>query len=158
MINRCKSEWPQKHHDAGATVVRIIRASDNLLSNGRKRFEKYDLTAAEFDTLATLRKCGEPYQLMPSHICEANLLSSGGLTKVLISLEERKLIKRVTHPEDKRSRLVKLTAAGKKLIEQVMEEVLQAHENLLSILWTKQEREQFNQLMKKFHDGIENLP
>lgn len=158
MIKQCQSNWPQEFQDAGATAVRLIRASDVILSNGRRWMDHYDLTMAEFDTLATLRKLGKPYELTPSHLCQANLLSSGGLTKVLNNLEKRGLIERETHEEDKRSRIVRLSEAGIALVDDAMEAVLKAHENLLNLVFNQDERDQLNALLSKFHLGVASLP
>lgn len=155
LIKRFEKNWPQEHQKAGPTTVRLIRAGDIILSIGRKRFEKFNLTPAEFDTLSTLRKVGAPYQLSPSSICQANLLSSGGLTKVLKSLEERGLVQRIASKSDKRSRMVQLTAEGIELIEKAMASVLEAKDRLFSSIFSDDELDTLNDLLSKFHREIE---
>lgn len=157
LIKRFEQNWPQEHQKAGPTTVRLIRAGDIMLSIARKRFEQFGLTPAEFDTLSTLRKLGEPYEAGPSNICQANLLSSGGLTKVLNNLEQRGLIARHSHVTDKRSRLVRLTGDGLKLIEAAMASVLDSHDSLFSVIFTEEESAQLNQLLSKFHHQVEKL-
>lgn len=158
MIKLCQKNWPGQHLDSGATAVRLIRAGDIMLNNGRRQFDKYNLTPAEFDTLASLRKLGRPYQLAPAGLCQSNLLSSGGLTKVLNNLQARKLIERVDNEQDKRSKLVKLTREGVKLVERVMQDVLSAHERLLVSVLSEKERAQLNSLLSRFHDRVVELP
>lgn len=151
LIKYSQENWSQKNIDAGSTAVRLIRAGDVMLASRRRFMEQFDLTPAEFDTLCTLRKMGAPYKLTPSELCRANLLSSGGLTKIINQLEERGLLSRDTHETDKRSRVIGLTAAGKKLIEESMTMVLQQHETNLEAIYTPAEREELNRLLQKFH-------
>ena len=151
LITRTKENWPQDNLDAGATAVRLIRSGDMMLSNSRNLIERFNITPAEFDTLATLRKMGAPYTLTPSELCKANLLSSGGLTKILIHLEDMGLISRETHVSDKRSRLITLTEKGNYLIEESMAIVLKEQEQKLSAIYTMDERAKLNQLLRKFH-------
>ncbi len=155
MIKNCQKNWSQEYQDAGATAVRMIRASDVVLNNGRRLVDQFDLTMAEFDTLATLRKLGQPFELSPSNLCQANLLSSGGLTKVLNNLEARGLIARVAHEEDKRSRIVRLSDSGIELIDQAMHRVLAEHEKMFKDVFTEDERAQLNDLLSKFHRVME---
>lgn len=155
LIKRFEKNWPQDNISAGPPTVRLIRAGDIILAISRKRFEKFNLTPAEFDTLSTLRKMGKPYQLSPSSICQANLLSSGGLTKVLKSLEGRGLIERISNETDKRSRMVQLTTAGINLIEKAMASVLEAKDRLFSSIFSDKELETLNSLLSKFHREIE---
>ena len=151
LIDYCRKNWPREYQDAGATTVRLIRASDIMLANGRKVMEQYGLTPAEFDALATLRKMGITNKLTPSDLCRANLLSSGGLTKILNHLEQRDLISRHPHETDKRSSYIGLTEQGCDLIDKSMGLVLQDHEEKLAAVYTLEEREELNRLLKKFH-------
>ena len=151
LITYSQKNWPQDNMDACATTVRLIRASDIMFANTRKIFDRLHLTPAEFDTLATLRKMGAPFKLTPSELCKANLLSSGGLTKILIHLEQKGLISRQAHESDKRSRIVALTETGKCFIEETMTTVLREHEEKLSSIYTEEERKELNRLLRKFH-------
>lgn len=151
MIENTKKNWPQKNLEAAITAVRLIRAGDVVLTNARNLMEQFDLTPAEFDTLATLRKMGAPYELTPSNLCRANLLSSGGLTKVLINLEKRGLIYRNTHDADKRRRIVSLTVEGKTLIERAMSQIINGHDSIFTSVYTQEEQLELNRLLSKFH-------
>ncbi len=157
LIEKFEANWPQPNQKAGMTCVRLIRGGDIMLAIARKRFEKFNLTPAEFDTLSTLRKIGSEHETTPSCLCKVNLLSSGGLTKVLNNLEYRGLISRQSSAADKRSRSVKLTGEGLSLIDEAMNEVLETHEKVFSSIFNNEEREQLNKLLSKFHKGIEKL-
>ncbi|MDP3125505.1 MAG: MarR family winged helix-turn-helix transcriptional regulator, partial [Thiobacillus sp.] len=51
------------------------------------------------------------------------LITSGGLTKVMLQLETRNLVIRSRHQTDQRVKPIKLTPAGKRLVEKAMREL-----------------------------------
>jgi len=67
------------------------------------------LTPSQFDIIATLgNTCGMSFK----ELGERTLITKGTLTGVIDRLEEKGLVTRVPQIEDRRSTLVKLTAAG----------------------------------------------
>lgn len=76
------------------------------------------------------------------------LLTSGSITTAIDRLESRKLVRRTTHPEDRRARLVKLTAKGRTLIECVFRQHAQDMEEVIAVLPTE-ERTELIRLLKK---------
>lgn len=80
-------------------------------------FAAHGLQAGEFDVLATLRRAGAPYALMPTALYESAMISSGGMTSRIDRLEKAGLIERRKHPSDRRGVLVALTDAGFALID-----------------------------------------
>lgn len=149
MAQRMREHWNQPNLDAGFTALRLYRARDLLFGRARDILEQYQLSPGEFDALASLRKVGPPYELTPSDICQVNLVTSGGLTKVLNSLEERGYVTREQNDEDLRSRIVKLSRKGKVLIEGALAEVLASHEQALSGAYTRKERDELDRLLAK---------
>jgi DNA-binding MarR family transcriptional regulator len=74
-----------------------------------------------FDLLAALRRAGAPYELNPTQLMKATLLSSGGMTKRLGRLVEAGLVERRPDPDDWRGTLVRLTRHGKSTIDKALE-------------------------------------
>ena len=72
-------------------------------------------------------------------------------TSVLDRLEERGLVARRANPEDRRSFLLELTAAGKKLAETVQTKV-DALERAIARRVTKEQEEGFRAVMQAIHD------
>lgn len=96
------------------------------LDTMRPLLAKHGCTAAEFDVLATLRNAPAPHCLTPSQIQAEVVITSGGLTKVMLHLEERRLVQRRQQEEDMRVKPVALTEAGKALVEVAMAELVAA--------------------------------
>ncbi|MDX1573914.1 MAG: MarR family transcriptional regulator [Methylophaga sp.] len=151
IIRRMQATLPATDLAAAATVKRLYWAREQLFGKSRSVMEKNSLSAGEYDALASLRVQGEPFELTPSDICQNNMLSSGGLTKVLNNLEKRLLISRHQCSEDQRSRKVRLTMAGQKLIEAALVEVFGEYESLLAANLTVAERQQLDKLLIKLN-------
>ena len=83
-------------------------------------FSEFGLQDGEFDVLATLRRAGPPYQMTPTQLYEATMLSSGGMTARLDRLEKQALIERRPNPEDRRGTLVGLTGDGLALMDRAV--------------------------------------
>jgi len=58
------------------------------------------------------------------------------------------LIERIDNPEDKRSKLVKLTERGKVLIDEIIQKLHNHEQEAISVL-TEQEQHQLNELLTK---------
>lgn len=74
------------------------------------------LTPPQFDVIATL---GNTDGLSCRELGERTLITKGTLTGVLDRLEARKLVRRESVAEDRRSVFVRLTRAGEKVFETV---------------------------------------
>ncbi|MBR9728878.1 MarR family winged helix-turn-helix transcriptional regulator [Shewanella intestini] len=143
-----KTHWPEAYKTITPAILRLIRTHyhiDVVLNNVQ---QKYQLQGAEFGILTTLRRSGAPYCLSPTALYHSLLFSSGGLTKVLNRVEKAGLITRVDNPDDKRSKLVKLTPKGKVLIEKLVVELHQKEQQKMAIL-TLDEQQQLEGLLKK---------
>lgn len=96
---------------------------------------QHGLSQAELDVLATLRnafpeggvaEAAPRFELTPSRIQSRMLITSGGLTKVLAQLEQRGLVSRSRQEGDLRVKPVCLTAAGQRVIEAAMKDLVAA--------------------------------
>ena len=150
-LEQMRSCWHSDDLAGAETIKRLFRARELFFSDAKIVMEQFHLNVGEFDALVSLRLQGPPYEQTPSNICQVNLVSSGGLTKVLNSLEKNGLITRRQCSDDQRSRLVKLTDKGKKLIEEALEIVLARHEKQLSDALSSDEREMLNRLLTKIN-------
>jgi DNA-binding MarR family transcriptional regulator len=118
-------QWQQQRPDLDAFSMAVIgRLGELSLMISRDHllpfFAEHGLQAGEFDLLATLRRSGEPYALMPTALYESAMISSGGMTSRIDRLEKSGLIERRKHPSDRRGVLVALTLTGFELIDGIM--------------------------------------
>jgi DNA-binding MarR family transcriptional regulator len=146
------AEWRRERPDLHVAALgllgrlfRVVHLSDEELAKGLAR---YDLHAGWFDLLAALRRAGAPYELNPTRLMRATLLSSSGLTKRLDRMESAGLIERRPDPHDRRGILVRLTRRGKSVIDRAVERHVGNEERLLGAL-TADERRTLDALLRK---------
>ena len=116
-------------------------------------FAEHGLQAGEFDLLATLRRAGEPYALMPTALYESAMISSGGMTSRIDRLEKTGLIERRKHPSDRRGVLVALTPTGFELIDGMLAAHVANLQRVLSGL-TVDEQRALHELTGKLLAGL----
>jgi MarR family 2-MHQ and catechol resistance regulon transcriptional repressor len=82
------------------------------------------------------------------------MLTSGSITTAIDRLERRRLVERRAHPEDRRARLVCLTASGRKFIQEAFARHAAVMNGLGSVL-TARERAEAVRLLKKLGRAAE---
>lgn len=143
-----QENWPEMYEAAKPAVLRILRASDLFMTQTALSLKDVQLSRADFDALATLRRQVAPHRITPTELCKALLISSGGLTKLLYRLESAGLISRPPSLADGRSLLVQLSPKGKKLVEKLVDTIAQLHSDRLRNL-NISEQEQLDRLLRK---------
>lgn len=146
------AQWQRERPDLDVSpmgvIGRVTRVAKHLDRGIQETFTDFGLTVGEFDVLATLRRAGQPYQLSPTALFGALMVSSGTMTHRIDQLERAELVQRVPDPDDRRGTLITLTKQGFALIEQAVEAHVANEHRLLSAL-TASERELFIQLLRK---------
>lgn len=149
LIARKRHNWPEASTPVGDLVVRLFRARDMIYEHSRARVKaEFGLTPAEFEVLVTLRTVEPPYRLMPTRLRRSLLITPGGITKVLKSLEARGLIARTRNEKDGRSRSVMLTRSGVRLAEKVLPMALAQYESQINKALSAQDVAQMSDLLR----------
>jgi DNA-binding MarR family transcriptional regulator len=132
-------------------LFRLVQLADTALG---EELQRHGLQHGWFDVLAALRRAGAPYQLNPTELIRATLLSSGGLTKRIDRLEQAGLVARRPDPKDRRGTLVRLTRRGKRVVDRALEAHLANEERLLSSL-SASDRQALDDLLRKLLVSLE---
>lgn len=154
LFQRLATNWPEVAGQVQPPAVLIYRARDLLLTDLEWVLAEFGMRPADLDVLVALRITPPPRQLTPTELYRSLLLSSGGLTKILYRLEAEGWVDRPANPADGRSRLVRLTRAGKAQVEKVMQQVVAHEERWLAPL-SSSERAQLAHLLGKLVDAQE---
>jgi DNA-binding MarR family transcriptional regulator len=153
-IEQWARERPELPSLPMAMFGRLLEAAERVTRDHfNPLFAKAGLQSGEFDVLATLRRSGDPYMLSPTSLYEAMMISSGGMTNRLDRLERAGLIERRPDPNDRRGKLIALTAAGRRVIDETLSRHVANEERLMSVL-TIAEQEKLNALLKKLIAGL----
>ncbi len=114
---RFHENWPEIDVNLAMAALNLGRASTQFNHLVEATCEKFDISVFEFEVLVLLRSFPYPHRLTPSWLSKSLMVSSGGLTKVLIKLEKKEYIVRDSNPTDKRSKIVRMTDLGVRFIE-----------------------------------------
>ncbi|HEX9212694.1 MAG TPA: MarR family transcriptional regulator [Bradyrhizobium sp.] len=150
-----KKHWPESVTAVGELIVRVYRLNSLMQDSVAEQIATHGLSFMEFEVLITLRGVAPPYEMIPTELYPAILISSGGLTKVLNALQERGLITRAEGTADKRSKPVRLTAKGRTLAERVMAEVLESGNRIILGGLSEAEVERATRLLHKLLATLE---
>lgn len=111
-----EAAWLEQRPDldlaAACTLLRLERVS--LLHEIRLQeiSKTVGLQTGELYVLLALRRSGKPYELRPTDLFRALLVTSGAMTKRVARLQVGGFVLRVSANDDGRSELVRLTAKG----------------------------------------------
>ncbi|MCU4676310.1 MarR family transcriptional regulator [Catenovulum sp. 2E275] len=145
--------WPELTSSTNPEIIKLYKIVELSHKNLELFLRDFGLSPSEFSLLSTLRRCGHPFQLTPTELSQSMIFSSGGMSKLLVRLSQKKMIKRSVNSKDKRSHLVTLTQSGKEKIETVMPQ-LHALESNYFARFTLQEKSSLNMLLDKMLNNL----
>ena len=97
-------------------VIGILRASNLLVADLKKTLKNYPINTTEFSVMEFLYSKGEK---SIQEIRDRILLASGSATYVVDNLERKEYVRRIVNQNDRRVTYIKLTEAGKDLINDI---------------------------------------
>jgi len=131
----------------------LWKAGRTLEKHAVRSIEAAGMCRSDFGVLeALLHKGPLPVNALGTKV----LLTSGSITTAVDRLERRGLVERAGDPKDRRTRIVSLTSAGRKLIRKLFADHEQAMESAVSVLTTN-ERSTLDRLLRKLGLGAEEL-
>jgi DNA-binding MarR family transcriptional regulator len=142
-IDRVRQLWAKEVPGLDTAPIAVIARLGRLQAYVDRAlhavFSAHGLTRQSWETLASLRRVGAPYQLTPTELYQALMRTSGALTHTLHQLEYAGLVRRVPSEHDGRSVLVALTPAGLALVDRVGPEHLSNEHRMLATLTTEEQ-------------------
>ncbi len=137
--DRALADWnavrPDLDVSPNAVITRILRLASLLDAEFDATVAPFGLSRkGEYDTLAALRRARPGNGMSPTQLAAAALMTTGGMTSRLDRLEKAGLIERRPDPNDRRALLVALTAAGERLVDDIVAASLAKQERFLEPL------------------------
>lgn len=150
-VDRVLEQWhavrPDLDSSPIAVIGRLSRLSAIVDRHLAENFARHDLEAWMYDVLATLRRSGRPYELTAGDLLAQSMVTTGAMTNRIDRLAERGLVERDTVPGDRRKVLVRLTARGLALVDDVVQGHLDTERALLSV-WSPRQQATLAQLLR----------
>lgn len=135
---RIQAEWARERPDLDVTpqgvIGRLHRLAAVLSEQLAVVYRRHGLGEGEFDVLAALRRAGAPYERAPGELAQHTMVTTGAITKRIDRLERDGLVTRRPGRDDARRRVVALTEAGRRVIDQAFTEHMANERQLLDAL------------------------
>ena len=161
IVDMIVAQWQAERPDIDASPMQVIGRISRLAADLDPLlapvFTSRGLGDGEFDVLATLRRSGEPFELSPGDLGASMMVTSGAVTKRVDRLERSGLVTRRVSDVDARARVIRLTAEGRRIVDEAVVDHVANEERLLSGL-SAAERETLAGLLRKLGESIEGLP
>jgi DNA-binding MarR family transcriptional regulator len=136
---------------------RIQRLSIYFRDRAEEWLKPMDLTWESFSILAALRRSGKPYELRPTDMYREALLSSGAITNRIDGVERKGWVERRPDTVDRRVTIVRLTPAGKTVIDKALDMHFRELAKLLGGM-TRGDRDDLGTLLGKLLATFESEP
>jgi DNA-binding MarR family transcriptional regulator len=157
-VGRIQEQWSRERPDLDVTPQglygRLHRLADRLREELEVEFRRHGLGEGEFDVLAALRRAGEPYELAPGELARHTMVTTGAATKRIDRLVAAGLVTRRVRDDDARGRVIALTAAGKRVIDEAFTAHIANEHRLLEPL-SEQERRDLERLLTRWLGAFE---
>lgn len=134
----------------------LFLCQKRILQQSEQIVHSHGFTTLEFDALSTLYRlhnCNHTH-MKPSDIVKNLCVSSGGITKVLKSLEQTNHIAREDDHNDKRIHWVTLTQKGQETCHRVLEELLAQHQQQITPALSESEVKVMANMLEKLANHL----
>lgn len=138
ILEQWRAERPDLDTSPMGVIGRLHRLAARLDDELRPVFAAAGLASGDFDVLASLRRSGAPYELTPGELGATTMVTSGAVTKRVDRLVAAGLVERTVCADDARSRRVRLTDEGFRLVDDLVERHVANEHRLLAGLTERQ--------------------
>ncbi|HSU75117.1 MAG TPA: MarR family transcriptional regulator [Terrabacter sp.] len=157
-VDEIVSAWRRERPDLDVSPLEVLSRVSRLarrldLARG-SAFSEHLLDGWAFDVLSALRRAAEPYELSPGQLVQQTLVTSGTMTNRVDRLERSGFVERRPDPGDRRGVLVRLTPAGRDVVDSAMADLIEQEKSLLSEL-SEVDRAQLAGLLRRMLAPLE---
>ena len=129
----------------------MIRSFWTLQSKVEDSLKKHKLTLAQFDLLAMLHGL-DGLNLNQQELAKELAVTKGNMVGLVNRLSRRGFVKRVPSRTGRRANVIRLTAAGRKLVTAALPDHLRLVTSMMSPLASKQQV-QLREMLKELEEG-----
>lgn len=115
-------------------VTPLWRIAKVLAEDRRRTLRKLGVDVSTFDLLSVIRRAGEPYELTTREIGRRTLVTAGAVSQRVARAERAGLVERSPSSASRRAVAVRLTAAGHRLVESTVRQLLEHEADLIGSL------------------------
>ncbi len=143
-------QYGKKIDSALSLWVKLARAHSTMAKMTDENIRSFGLTTPQFGALECLGHLGP---MTIGELCKKQLVSGGNMTVVIDNLAKDGLVERVPSKDDRRAIVVRLTAKGKKLFEEIFVRHARFVTSATDVL-SEKEQEDLSKLLKKLGTSL----
>lgn len=113
-------------------VIQVLGTANVMVRESHRLFRPHGLSEAQFNVLNVIGPA--PAGLSQRELSDVLVVDRSNITGLLDRMEKSGWVKRTDHPNDRRVYLVTLTAAGRRLWQQVRPEYVAAVRRVTSVV------------------------
>ena len=144
--------YPELDPSALKTCVVLLRTGSDLLTAFETILGKHGLSQGRFLTLIVLNRTPNE-AINPSTLAEKVGVKRATMTGLLDGLEQKGMVKRLAHPEDRRKVSIRLTDTGRQVLDEMLPDYYSRIAKLMVNL-TENERKSLVSLLGKIDQGL----
>ena len=148
-VDRVIAQWDAVRPDVDSSPIgvigRVSRLSRLIDRRLGENFARFGIESWMYDVMATLRRSGEPYELTAGELVRQTMVTTGAITNRIDRLEQRGLVERAG-AQDRRKVIVRLTPAGRQLVDDVVVDHMATEREILAPLTPRQQADVANLL------------
>jgi DNA-binding MarR family transcriptional regulator len=160
-VDQILAQWRRERPDLDpspmAVIGRLSRVSRAVERRLEEVFARHGLQSWGFDMLATLRRSGPPFEMTPTELVDSLMVSTSAMTNRIDRLAAAGYLQRRPDPRDRRAVQIRLTPAGRQLIDQVLVEHLDNERTIVEAL-TPAEQDQLAALLRRLGAALHAAP
>lgn len=144
------NRFPELELSALETWLSLMQVSSEVVAHLEDYLSKHNLSQRKFFILILLLR--NPNGLNISQLADKTGVSCASITGLVERMRKGELVTREEDASDRRIAIVRITAAGEKLLEKALPDHYRRVSELMSGL-TEKERDNLQKLLKKLHLG-----
>jgi MarR family transcriptional regulator, 2-MHQ and catechol-resistance regulon repressor len=132
-----EQDWPGANARATECVMNLLRTATDISERLTELLRPYDLTPTQAQVLSIIHGAREP---LPHHTIGERLVVARGTVSFLVdTLERRGFVRRVPHPNSRRTVLVAITEEAERLLHQFRPRIHQMDRDLVAGLCAEEQ-------------------
>ena len=146
------TQYKEMDPTAVMAFIAVMRLSHNATQAMAGYFQKMDLSHSGFMVMMVL--CRFPAgEVTPAHLADKLSISRASISSLLDTLEAKDWVKRQPDPDDRRSCVILLTAAGKAKLDSILPGHYQRIAQMMADI-SESDRETFVEICKRLNQRV----
>lgn len=148
-----RRELPGVRTESIQVITPLWRIAKALADDRRRTLRRLGVDVSTFDLLSVIRRAGAPYELTTREIARRTLVTAGAVSQRVARAEQAGLVERSPSTASRRAVAVRLTAAGHRLVESTVRQLLEHEADLIGSL-ADSDRSTLQALLARLEDAL----